>query len=224
MPRPRPLETLTLLAAVVAGVSYVASWNLALPLSAATAWKGAGVALLALYAAQRARSLDSWLLVAVMAFGALGDMLIEVFGLIAGALAFLVGHLVAIALYLRNRRPDPSLSQRLLAVVLVPATVATAWLLPADRAMAPGIALYALGLSLMAATAWLSRFHRFRVGLGAVTFVASDLLIFARAGPLAHAAWIGLAVWSLYFAGQTLICLGVSGVDPGGSPPQARRT
>jgi uncharacterized membrane protein YhhN len=219
MQRPRPLETLTLLAAVLAGVSYVLSWNLALPLPAATAWKGAGVALLALYAAQRARGLDGWLLVAVMAFGALGDMLIEVAGLIAGAVAFLAGHLIAIALYLRNRRPRPSLGQRLLALVLVPATVATAWLLPADRAMAPGIALYALGLSLMAATAWLSRFPRFRVGLGAVMFVASDLLIFARGGPLAHAAWIGLAIWGLYFAGQVLICVGVGGLGAGGSTP-----
>lgn len=39
----------------------------------------------------------------------------------------------------------------------------------------------------------------------------------ARAGPLAHAAWIGLAIWSLYFAGQVLICTGVSGVDRGGA-------
>jgi uncharacterized membrane protein YhhN len=220
MQRDRPLETLTLLAAVLAGVSYIGSWNLALPLSATTAWKGAGVTLLALYAAQRARGLDGWLLVAVMAFGALGDMLIEVAGLVMGALAFLVAHLIAITLYLRNRRPAPSLSQRLLAFVLVPATVITAWLLPADRALAPGIALYALGLSLMAGAAWLSRFSRFRVGLGAVMFVASDLLIFARAGPLAHAAWIGLAIWSLYFAGQVLICVGVAGLGPRGAMPR----
>jgi uncharacterized membrane protein YhhN len=64
----------------------------------------------------------------------------------------------------------------------VPATVIIAYLLPADRAGAPGVALYSLGLSLMAATAWTSRFHRFRVGIGAVMFVVSDLLIFARAG------------------------------------------
>jgi uncharacterized membrane protein YhhN len=224
MQRPQPLQTLTLIAAILAGASYLASGALGLPLPAAVAWKGAGVALLALYAAQRARGLDGGLLVAVMALGALGDMLIEVAGLVTGALAFLAGHLVAIALYLRHRRPAPSLSQRLLAVVLVPATVATAWWLPADRAMAPGIALYALGLSLMAATAWLSAFPRLRVGLGAVMFVASDLLIFARAGPLAHAAWVSPAIWVLYFAGQALICIGVAGVGAGASMPvQATR-
>jgi uncharacterized membrane protein YhhN len=202
---------LVLIAALLGGISYMASWSLPLPDAASTAWKGSGVALLALYAGLNARNLDGWLLCAVMAFGALGDVLLEVAGLTVGAVAFLVGHLIAIGLYLRNRAPSPSPSRRLLAAVLVPATVATAFLLPADRVAAPGIALYALGLSVMAATAWLSRFPRLRAGLGAVMFVASDLLIFARAGPLAHAAWIGAAIWGLYFAGQTMITLGVTG-------------
>jgi uncharacterized membrane protein YhhN len=210
MRRTRDPAWLILAAAVIAGVSYVASWNLPLSLVAAATWKGAGVALLALYAGWRARNADGWLLCAVMAFGAAGDVLLETTGLIAGAVAFLIGHLFAMALYLRNRRPALSVSQRLLALVIVPATVAIAWLLPADRAGAPGVALYALGLSVMAATAWTSRFPRFRVGLGAMMFVASDLLIFARSGPLSEAAWIGYAIWALYFAGQALICVGVS--------------
>jgi uncharacterized membrane protein YhhN len=58
--------------------------------------------------------------------------------------------------------------------------VIVAFLLPADRAGAPGVALYSLGLALMAATAWLSRFPRYRVGIGALMFVVSDLLIFGR--------------------------------------------
>ena len=49
----------------------------------------------------------------------------------------------------------------------------------------------------------------FQVGLGALMFVASDLLLFARAGPLASATWISAPIWSLYFAGQALICVGV---------------
>jgi uncharacterized membrane protein YhhN len=203
-------RSLLLLAAIAAGVSYMLSWGLALPPAAATAWKGAGVALLALYAATRAKSLDGWLLVAVMALGAAGDVLLEVIGLTKGALAFLAGHLVAIGLYLRNRRPALTRSQALLAAVLVPATVAIAWVLPSDRAAAPGIALYALALSLMAAAAWSSRFPRYRVGAGALMFLVSDLLIFARAGPLHGQPWVSDAVWILYFAGQTLICVGVA--------------
>jgi uncharacterized membrane protein YhhN len=199
-----------LLAAIVAGASYMASWGWALPHAADTAWKGSGVALLALYAATRARSLDGWLLVAVLALGATGDVLLEVIGLTKGAVAFLAGHLVAVWLYLRNRRPTPGVGAWAFAALLVPATVATAYVLPADRAGAPGIGLYALGLSAMAASAWLSRFPRSRVAAGALMFLVSDLLIFARAGPLHGQPWVNDAVWILYFAGQTLICVGVA--------------
>ncbi len=198
-----------LIASILAGVSYVFAWGLGLPQAAELTWKGLGVSLLAVYAAMKARDLDGWLLVAVMAFGALGDVLLGAMGLTVGALAFLAGHLVAIGLYLRNRRAALSRSQLALAIVLVPATVTIAWLLPADRAGAPGVAVYALGLSLMAATAWTSRFHRFRVGIGAVMFVVSDLLIFARAGPLPDNFLTGLGVWGLYYFGQLLICQGV---------------
>src|SRR4051794_32663493 len=123
-----------LIAAIVAGLSFMASWGLHLSPVAAVAWKGSGVALLTLYAASRARTLDGWLLTAVMAFGALGDVLLETSGMIVGALAFLAGHVVAIGLYLRNRRPSVTLSQGLLAGLLVPATVLIAFLLPSDRA------------------------------------------------------------------------------------------
>ena len=211
MARRITLPKLVLAASLVAGASYVASWDLAISPAAAMAWKGAGVGLLAVYAALRARDLDGWLITAVMALGALGDVLLEAFGLTVGAVAFLAGHLVAIWLYLRNRRPSLSLSQRLLAILLVPATVFVAYLLPADRAGAPGVAVYATVLALMAAAAWTSRFHRYRVGAGALMFVASDLLIFARSGALTHAPWIDLAVWGLYYLGQILLCIGVTG-------------
>jgi len=199
-----------LIAALVGGVSYLASSILPISAVASTAWKGSGVGLLALYAGWRARDRDGWLICAVMAFGALGDVLLEMAGLIVGAVAFLIGHMIAIALYLRNRRPALTRSQTLLALLIVPATVVTAFLLPADRAGAPGVAFYSLGLSIMAATAWTSRFPSYRVGLGALMFVVSDLLIFARSGPLSEAGWVSPAIWVLYFGGQALICVGVT--------------
>lgn len=204
------LAKLALLAAVIGGTSYVLAWGLDLPPAWDLAWKGTGVGFLAVFAALRARSLDGWLLTAVMTLGMLGDVLLGV-NFITGALAFLAGHLVAIGLYLRNRRPALTRSQLLLAVALVPATVAIAFLLPTERAEAPGIALYATGLSVMAACAWISRFPRLWTGLGAVMFVVSDLLIFARMGRIEPTFTVGLAVWGLYFAGQVMICLGVSG-------------
>jgi uncharacterized membrane protein YhhN len=70
------------------------------------------------------------------------------------AAAFLIGHLIAIWLYAGIPGPATTLSQRILPIVLVPATVAIAWMLPSDRAGAPAVAFYALGLAAMAAFAW----------------------------------------------------------------------
>ena len=61
----------------------------------------------------------------------------------------------------------------------------------------------------MVAMAWTSRFPRYYTGLGAVAFLASDLLIFAGEG-----AWAGslvplLLIWPLYFGGQAMIVWGV---------------
>lgn len=172
------------------------------------ALKGAGVALLAVLAWTAGSGNEGRLLAAIMALGALGDVLIE-FSLVAGAAAFLVGHVVAIALYLRNRRPTLAPSQKLLALVILLAVPAIGWNLPADRTMAPLVLLYAAALAGMAAAAWTSRFSRHSVGIGAVLFVLSDLLIFARGGPLAQSMLPHLLVWPLYYAGQLLICLGV---------------
>lgn len=202
---------LWLWAAVLAGASYLpASWLL--PHGALViAWKGAGVALLAGWAAVQARSVDGWLLAAVMALGAAGDMLLETAGLTMGALAFLGGHLVAMALYARNLRPlrwrvdAPIVIGRLIVIPVL------AFVLPADRAAAPGIALYATGLGAMAALAWLSRFPRGRVSFGALLFAVSDLLIFARLGPLRQSIIPDVLVWPLYFGGQALIAVGVVG-------------
>ncbi len=196
-----------LLAAIVAGVSYAFADRFALPFAATVAWKCAGVALLALWCALNARSPDGWLIAAVMAFGAFGDGLIE-WQLEAGAGTFLVGHAVAIVLYVRNRRPLLTPSQRGLAAVILPATILIA-IMVVPHAQAPGVSIYALALGGMAAAAWASRFPRYRTGIGAMLFVASDLLIFARMGPLATSPAPGLLIWPLYFAGQVLIAYGV---------------
>ncbi len=202
----KPRATWLVLLALLAGASFffVRQHEATLPW---IAWKGAGVALLAVWAAINARGRDGWLVVAVMAFGTLGDMLLEKSQTI-GALAFLAGHLTAVALYLLHRRAKLSPSQLALSLLLLVAVPAIAFQLPANRAAAPGVALYAAGLGAMAASAWASRFPRYRVGLGAVMFVASDLLIFSRMGPLAASPIPGLLIWPLYMAGQALIAWG----------------
>ena len=199
-----------LLASLLAGMSYYFVRDGQIPGLYLMAWKGAGVALLALYALARHKAGDSRQIAAVMAFGALGDVLIELV-LEWGAVAFLIGHLIAINLYWRHRRARLSLSQKLAAIAFAVLIPAISFMLPSDRAAAPGVALYALGLGLMTAAAWTSSFPRDRVGLGAVMFAVSDLLIFARIGPMAQSAVPNLLIWPLYYFGQFLICTGVVG-------------
>lgn len=200
-----------LLASLAAGISYyLVRHSPDVPGDLMLAWKGAGVALLAVYALLRHQGRDSRMIAGVMALGALGDITLEL-DLMLGAGFFLLGHLLAIALYLRHRREVLTGSQRIAAAALLILTPVIAFMLPADRAAAPGVALYALGLGGMACAAWASSFPRYRVGIGAVMFVASDLLIFARMGTLATSPLPDLLIWPLYYFGQFLIASGVVG-------------
>ena len=173
------------------------------------AWKGAGVTLLALWAAANAQSLDGKLITLVMAFGALGDVLLDAISLEVGAIAFVVGHLIATLLYWRNRRPTLTGSQRTLAILIVPLTAFISWQLVRHVDGAIGVALYGAIVALMAAFAWTSRFPRYRTGVGAMAFVISDLLIFARLGGAVNPMLASALIWPLYFGGQALITWGV---------------
>lgn len=197
-----------LVASLIAGVSFWLIKDTALGVPIKMAWKGAGVAMLAVYALASGAGPDARRLALVMALGAIGDVLLELHFQL-GAAAFLFGHLAAMNLYLRHRRETTTGSQKVLAAALLIGTPLIAWLLIADPSQAWPVAVYALVLGGMAGTAWTSSFPRFRVGIGAVLFVASDLLIFARMGPMANSPLPGLLVWPLYYAGQFLICTGV---------------
>ena len=228
-------------AAVVAGVSYCvpawSGWHGPLFI----VWKGAGVGLLAVAAAlsalaahphssstagtpaslkQRQHSLafnDARLLTAVMACGALGDVLLDAISLVAGAAWFALAHLLAMGLYWRNRRTDDALSPSGALTRLWPFWLGVPVALGITAVLARGDPLagvavgYTLLVALMAAFAWRSRFSRRLVGLGAFLFLVSDLLIFTRtAGPVPLREVAGLLVWPLYFAGQALIARGVT--------------
>lgn len=170
----------------------------------AMAIKGLAVGLLVPYALARHRSTDALLLAAVMALGAAGDVGIELDTMVGGALFFL-GHLVAIALYRRNRRLQTTGSQRAAALAMLAGVPLISWMLSGDL----GVGVYATALGGMAASAWLSRFGRYHVGIGAVLFFVSDWLIFARMGgvlPKGVTSWL---IWPLYYIGQFMICTGV---------------
>lgn len=195
-------------ASILAGVSYLFVVATRMSGPEATLWKGLGVGLLAVYAALNARSRDGWLIAVVMAFGALGDVLLDAAGLEAGAAAFILGHVTAIWLYLQNKRPALSSSQKWLATIVLPASVlAAVFMVPIEAR--PGIGIYTCFVAAMAAAAWISCFPRYRTGIGAMMFLASDLIIFGRMGPLPDNIATGFLVWSLYYLGQLLIVLGV---------------
>lgn len=170
--------------------------------------KGLSVGLLAAYSWLRVphdrRKSDGILLLAALALAAAGDVAIELYFSVGGAL-FVAAHCFAVALYLGNRRQRPSPSQRMLAVALFIGTPLISYLV-SERT---DVAIYASFLGAMAAAAWMSRFPRYRVGTGAILFVVSDWLIFAQFGSFDLGVLPDLLIWPLYFAGQVMIATGI---------------
>ena len=172
--------------------------------------KGLGVGALALAALAAPRA--PWL-AAIMALGALGDVLLELPGLfVAGGAAFAAGHGVGITFYLRHRRIAPTIAARVAAVALIGYGFAMpALVLPAGMPNG-ALTLYSVLLCGMAAAALLSGFPRRLATVGALLFVASDTLLVMRLGGrlLGGAELHCLMVWYAYYLGQLLIFLGIS--------------
>ena len=189
------------------GLGYLLLWDRPLAPAAMIAAKGAGVGLLALAAATQARERDGWLLAAILALGAIGDVLLEI-SLAAGALAFAAGHVAAIALYLGNRRTPAGAADWVVAASIFGVGAVLPVLILGPRPEAAAFGAYALLLAGMAASAWLSRFPRPLVAVGALMFVVSDMLIAVRMAREMTA--LEPAIWLLYYFGQLLIYLGVS--------------
>ena len=203
----RPL----LLASIVAALGFYYLRAGPLPELYLIPLKGSAIALLAIYLWLRHPSPDARLMAAGFAAAALGNMAteIETDGMASGLL-FFAYVVLALAVYLRNRRPSLSPSQKGAAVALLLLTPIIAWFMPADRAQAPNLAIYALALGGMTASAWVSAFPRYRVGAGAVLFLVSDLLLFAEMGPLQGSMVPQILVWPIYYLGQFLIAVGIA--------------
>ncbi len=166
--------------------------------------KGAAVGLLAIYAIDRHRGRDARWIAGVMALAAVADIVFE-FAPFAGGFLFFLSLVLAIGLFLSHRRAQPSGSQKVAACALLLATPAISWSLSQDW----NVALYGLALGGMAGSAWVSRFSRYHVGIGAVLFVAADILTVAQMRPVPVGAYVEWFIWPLYYCGQFLICTGV---------------
>jgi len=170
--------------------------------------KGGATALLAVYAWLRHSSQDARLLTVMLLIAAVGDMVAEFDGAAAHLLYFGY-HVVALMLYLRHRRAVLTRSQKglVVALLLVPSVILSFL----NGGMGGGVVTVAYGMALggMAAGAWASSFPRYRVGAGAVLFVAADLLYFAGMGPLVGSPMPQIFTWPLAYLGQLLVATGV---------------
>jgi uncharacterized membrane protein YhhN len=185
---------------------------------APAALKASGIVVLGLIALLT----RSRLLAAGLLFGALGDALLawspDTF--LYGALAFLIGHLFYIALFLRAGIGLAALKQPprlLVALALIAAAIGmTSLLVPRDSAMFAPLSIYTGVLTLMAITSITLPAARWLAMIGAVLFFISDG--FVAAGmfhPIADptlAFWRSFAGWMIYWAGQAAICFGALGL------------
>ncbi len=201
----RPFLFISLLVAI----SYPISHYIDMPDLAMVAWKMAAVGCLALYALRNHNHGNFLILAVFLAFYALGDGLVE-FDLIWGAIAFATGHIIAIYLFSRYRRPHLSPSQITLACTLPIIVPFIAWAITRDATESGfDAALYSLLLAIMAAMAWSSAFPRYRTGLGAILFILSDLLLFSRFKIGDDNLILNLSVWYSYYFGVFLITTGI---------------
>ena len=158
---------------ILLGLSLAAS--IAYLLGHGVVWKGLAISPLALLAFL----LRQRLLALALALGSLGDVLLDLSPslFVAGLGAFLVGHVVYTALWVRNWPRPLRVRERVLPLGLLLVAVAAlcAWLIPALGGMTVPVIFYMLAITAMAASAILTGIPL--VALGAVLFVISDSLI-----------------------------------------------
>lgn len=162
------------------------------------------------------------LLAAGLLFGALGDALLawspDTF--LYGAVAFLIGHLFYIALFLRAGLGIAALEQpprALGALALIAAAIVmTSLLVPRDNAMFAPLSVYTGVLTLMALSSFTLPATRWLAMAGAVLFFISDGFVawnmFHHDPDPTLAYWRSFTGWMIYWAGQAAICFGALGL------------
>lgn len=165
---------------------------------------------------------DSRLLAAGLLFGALGDALLawshDAF--LYGALAFLVGHLCYIALFIGNgigvRAALRGPGRIFLLVATVVAALLASQLTPTDSPMFVPLSIYSGVLTLMVLSSYTLPWSRWVAMAGAVLFFISDGFVawnmFHHDPDPTLAFWRSFAGWMIYWAGQAALCYGALGL------------
>ncbi len=215
----RILLALSAILAIAYGAYGSSLYEGAPPYIVGTIFKASSIVVLAAIALMaRSRLLGIGLL-----FGALGDALLawspETF--LYGSLAFLIGHLFYIALFLRGGIGlGTALKQpvRLIAMLalIAAAFVSTNALVPHDTPMFTPLAIYTAVLTTMALTSFTLPATRWLAIAGAVLFFISDGFVawnmFHHDPDPMLAYWRSFAGWMIYWAGQAGICWGALGL------------
>ncbi|MEJ2457851.1 MAG: hypothetical protein P8Y58_06750 [Novosphingobium sp.] len=173
--------------------------------------KAAPLVLLAAYATLRHRGHDSQLLAAMLIFEGVGAALSDLAESWAG-IVMVVGFALGIGLFLTHRRPHLTGSQKGLAVALLLLTPVICQFVVNPLAGVGWAPVYfGVAMGGMAASAWTSRFPRYRVGLGALLIVAGSMaaLISLR---VVNGPGLGeILGWPLFYLGNLIMATGVTG-------------
>jgi len=182
------------------------------PISGSVMLKGLSVTTLAAMVGRTLDGRDGLLLCLALAFGSLGDVLLDwnqdLFP--AGLGAFLIGHFLYIALFLRNR-PRPlrlqAQDKAIIAGLFVFAAVMGGYLLPATGGLAPAVAVYMCALTGMVICAVVLGLPERWLVIGALLFLTSDtiLAISKFKSPVPGREFL---IWPTYYIGQLLIAIG----------------
>lgn len=183
------------------------------------ALKASGIILLASLAGVHGRRL----LWAALLLGAVGDMLL-VFErwFLAGAIAFLLGHVCYIALFLRSGAAFSAAGRGwrpvAIAALVLAAIALTLALVPMSDPLFVPLSVYTGVLTLMAAVALTLPPARWLAMIGGVLFFVSDGFV---AGNLFHpqsdptlAFVSSFSGWMIYWAAQACLCIGMLSAPP----------
>lgn len=152
-----------------------------------------------------------WLLVAALAFSALGDAFMadpDRF-LPLGLGSFLLAHVLYTPLFLQHREALAAAPVHALAIaaVIVTALILLRWLWPGLGKLKGAVVAYVVAIASMVSTSFLLPAAMWPAMAGALAFMASDALL---AGQLFREKQLvgkatDFAVWFLYYAAQALI-------------------
>ncbi len=172
------------------------------------------VLLLAVYVIVSMRTSDHLILGLALIMSASADLAIALPGAQSfqnGIIGFTAAHVAYMVLFLKNRQDAIDVHKkpiRLSFLLWVLAFAAAYLFYTTDLDIKWDLISYTFVLTGMVTAALISRYYSWSVGLGAMLFYISDMLLGAHAF-LDAPWWVGTMVWTVYYLGQMLIAIGV---------------